>query len=95
MMSTDTKSRLDLVDRLVANAVLETTIDQLAIVGGTLPPAVVSYGGDGTGGAGGGAQHDVPMQHVNVSEKSLEEILPKEKKMLVQVTLFDPNYPMI
>ena len=33
---------LSLVDRLVTNAVLGTTIDQLAIVAGTLPAATVS-----------------------------------------------------
>ena len=66
----------DSLDRLLIKIVLETTIDQLAIVGGTLP---------GKGGKKSKQlrqEYDDPQfVHPNLSEKPLEEMLLKERKL--------------
>ena len=74
-------SRLDPVSRLIANAVLETTIDQLAIVGGTLPAPPSASGGD-DGATVAAATESVG--NVNTTSKALVDILPLERKQIQQ-----------
>ena len=56
------------LNRLVLKTVLETTVDQIAIVGGTLPNATTHDG--------------QALIHPNLSDRPLEELLLKEKKIL-------------
>ncbi len=60
---------LDPVDRILVQSVLESTIDQLAIVGGTLPHASNS-------------DRSI-FPHPNVSANSLDAILLHENKTLL------------
>lgn len=60
-------AQLNFFSTFALKVVLETTIDQLAIVGGTLP----NVSNDNHYGL-----------HQNVSPKTLEELLQKEQKLL-------------
>ena len=57
------------LNRLVLKTVLETTVDQIAIVGGTLPSATTHDG--------------QALVHPNISDRPLEELLLKEKKIIL------------
>lgn len=69
---------LDPITSLIANTVLETTVDQLAIVGGTLPPPVASEEDD----VADGGQVESLKSHENTSSKKLEDILPMERRLI-------------
>ena len=72
------------LDRLIVKSVFETTIDQLAIVSGTLPirsgEAGLLPGGGGDGGGEGGDHQAI--EHPNATDKGLDEILPREMKII-------------
>ncbi len=59
---------MDPMDKLLAESVLETTIDQLAIVGGTMPRTSL------------GDKSDFP--HPNISDSPLDAILLHENKTM-------------
>ena len=74
-MSINGTSKLDSLDRLIVKAVLENTVDQLAIVSGTIQHGLTL------------PQHQLHgpsasnnVVHWNTTDKTLEEILLKEHK---------------
>ena len=62
-------STLSQIERLIVKAVIENTIDQLAIVGGTIQLSFPSHGG----------HHSIPL-HQNATQKPLEELILREHK---------------
>ena len=83
-------SLLSTFDQLIVKAVFETSIDQLAIMAGTLPvqSSSGSLTGTGTTSAGITGQGDqMALEHPNTTDKGLDEILPRELKIIqVDVT---------
>ena len=63
-------SQMGHLDRLLVRAVLESTIDQLAIVGGTLQLSLPMQS----------QQHQGAIVHHNTTNRPLEELLLKEHK---------------
>lgn len=57
------------IDQLILKSVLETSTDQLAIVGGTLPIPISQL-----------SQIDIP--HPNTTDKPLQDLIPKEQEFL-------------
>ena len=82
-MSGNGTTKLDSLDRLIAKAVLENTIDQLAIVSGTIQHGLTL------------PQHQLHgpsasnnVIHWNTTDKTLEKILLKEhKERIIAVSL--------
>ncbi len=64
---------LDRIERLIVRSVIENTIDQLAIVGGTIQLSLPSHG------------HSSSQSHINASSRPLEELLLHENKVYQKV----------
>ena len=74
-MSIRSGSKLEPLDRLIAQTVLENTIDQLAIVSGTIQHGLTLPQNQLQG-----PSTSSNVVHWNTTDKSLEEILLKEHK---------------
>ena len=71
-------SSLSEVECLIVQAVIENTIDQLAIVGGTIQLSLPAHGG----------HHSIPL-HQNATQKPLEELILREHKQHQKVLISD------
>ena len=81
-MSLRSESKLEPLDRLIVQTVLENTIDQLAIVSGTIQHGLTLPQNQLQG-----PSTSSNVVHWNTTEKSLEEILLKEhKERMIAVT---------
>ena len=69
------------LDRVLIQSVLETTIDQLAIVGSTLPGSGNRKGNKSSGYSNGEGEKGFVTHH-NTTNEPLDQILLKEKKIL-------------
>ena len=69
---------MDNIDRVLIKAVLDTTVDQLAVVGGTLASKTASAASKSS------LSDPVDFIHPNQSDSSLEEILLSERKMYLR-----------
>ena len=69
-------SSLDETERLIVKAVIENTIDQLAIVGGTIQLSFPTHGGHSS----------IPL-HQNATQKPLEELILREHKQHQKVKI--------
>ena len=70
-------SSLSEVECLIVQAVIENTIDQLAIVGGTIQLSLPAHGG----------HHSIPL-HQNATQKPLEELILREHKQHQKVLIY-------
>ena len=79
-------SLLNPIDQLIAKAVFETAIDQLAIVAGTLSIAAGPLPPGGTH-----SMEPMAIEHPNTTDKGLDEILPRERK-IIQVLQLESGF---
>ena len=63
------------LDKLVIKAVIENTIDQLAIVGGTIQISLPTL------------NHPSSQVHQNATQRPLQELILKEQKQQLKVSL--------
>ena len=63
-------------DKLVIKAVIENTVDQLAIVGGTIQISLPTLA------------HPSSQVHQNATQRPLQELILKEQKQHLKVSLF-------
>ena len=67
---------LSKLDKLVIKAVIENTVDQLAIVGGTIQISLPTLA------------HPSSQIHQNATQRPLQELILKEQKQHLKVSLF-------
>ena len=63
-------------DKLVIKAVIENTVDQLAIVGGTIQISLPTLA------------HPSSQVHQNATQRPLQELILKEQKQQLKVSIF-------
>ena len=89
IMSGDGGSRLEALDRLIVKAVLENTIDQLAIVSGTIQHGLTHPNQQLHGPSASNT-----VVHWNTTDRTLEELLLKEHKERI-VAVRHPHFSAV